>query len=67
MVGSLANALVLIATAAMSEAPLPSWSDGAAKQAILNFVKTTTDNDSSHLPASEDRYQLAFLRGEVLS
>jgi phosphoglycolate phosphatase-like HAD superfamily hydrolase len=26
--------------------PLPSWNDGAAKQAILDFVKTTTDQSS---------------------
>jgi len=27
--------------------PLPSWNDGAAKQAILTFVKDTTDKSSS--------------------
>jgi hypothetical protein len=26
--------------------PLPSWNDGAAKQAIVEFVKTTTDKAS---------------------
>jgi len=26
--------------------PLPSWNDGPAKQAILDFVKTTTDKSN---------------------
>jgi haloacid dehalogenase-like hydrolase len=35
--------------------PLPSWNDGAAKRAILDFVRTTTDTASpDHVPA-EDR------------
>src|SRR3954447_23246415 len=34
---------------------LPSWNDGPAKQAILDFVRTTTDPSSpSHVPR-EDR------------
>jgi haloacid dehalogenase-like hydrolase len=35
--------------------PLPSWNDGAAKQAILDFVKTTTDKSSPKFVAPEDR------------
>ena len=31
------------ATSAAATDPLPSWNDGPAKQAILDFVKTTTD------------------------
>jgi haloacid dehalogenase-like hydrolase len=34
--------------------PMPSWKDGAAKKAILEFVKTTTDkNDSKFVPPEE--------------
>jgi len=35
--------------------PLPSWNDGPAKQAILDFVKTTTDKSNSKFVPSEDR------------
>jgi phosphoglycolate phosphatase-like HAD superfamily hydrolase len=35
--------------------PLPSWNDGPAKQAILNFVKVTTDQSSPKFVASEQR------------
>jgi hypothetical protein len=34
---------------------LPSWNDGPAKQAIINFVKTTTDKSSSQFVQPEDR------------
>ena len=42
------------ATAAAAD-PLPSWNDGAAKQAILDFVKTTTDKSNPKFVAPEDR------------
>src|SRR5208283_2254669 len=35
--------------------PLPSWNDGPAKQAILDFVKTTTDKSNPKFVATEDR------------
>ena len=35
--------------------PLPSWNDGAAKQAIVDFVKTTTDKNNSKFVPVEDR------------
>src|SRR5262245_41820515 len=35
--------------------PLPSWNDGAAKQAILDFVKATTDQSSPDFVAPEAR------------
>ncbi len=35
--------------------PLPSWNDGLAKQAILDFVKTTTDKASPTFVPPEDR------------
>jgi len=42
------------ATAAASD-PLPSWNEGPAKQAIVDFVKTTTDKSSPKFVAPEDR------------
>jgi len=41
------------ATAAVD--PLPSWNDGPAKQAILDFVKTTTDKSNPKFVPPEDR------------
>jgi phosphoserine phosphatase len=35
--------------------PLPSWNEGAAKQAIVAFVKDTTDKASPKYVAPEDR------------
>jgi hypothetical protein len=35
--------------------PLPSWSDGPAKQAIINFVRVTTDTSSPHFVPPEER------------
>jgi phosphoserine phosphatase len=35
--------------------PLPSWSEGPAKQAILDFVRRTTDKVSSEFVPPEDR------------
>ena len=35
--------------------PLPSWNDGPAKQAILDFVKTTTDKSNPKFVVPEDR------------
>ncbi|MET4804567.1 HAD family hydrolase [Bradyrhizobium sp. LB11.1] len=43
---------------ALAQAPggqLPSWNDGAAKQAILDFVRTTTDQAGSNFVPPEDR------------
>jgi phosphoglycolate phosphatase-like HAD superfamily hydrolase len=36
-------------------APLPSWNDGPAKQAILDFVRVTTDRASPRFVAPEER------------
>jgi hypothetical protein len=41
--------------ASVAAGPLPSWNDGPAKQAILDFVKTTTDKASPKFVAPEDR------------
>ncbi len=35
--------------------PLPSWNDGPAKQAILDFVKTTTDKANPKFVPPEER------------
>jgi phosphoserine phosphatase len=35
--------------------PLPSWNDGQAKKAIVEFVKTTTDKNSSNFVPPEER------------
>jgi phosphoserine phosphatase len=35
--------------------PLPSWNDGAAKQAIMNFVHVTTDPSSPQFVPAEQR------------
>jgi phosphoglycolate phosphatase-like HAD superfamily hydrolase len=40
---------------AQNEAPLPSWNDGPAKQAILDFVKATTDQASASFVPAADR------------
>jgi hypothetical protein len=34
--------------------PLPSWNDGAAKQAIVDFVRATTDRASPNFVPPED-------------
>ena len=46
----------LRATPAQAQAdPLPSWNDGSAKQAIVDFVRATTDRSSASYVAPEDR------------
>ena len=40
---SILLSLLVSIVVAHAQDPLPSWNDGAAKQAILNFVRTTTD------------------------
>jgi len=49
-----APAGVMAQAAAPGSDPLPSWNDGPARQAILDFVKTTTDQaNASFVPQSE--------------
>ena len=43
------------AQTATPESPLPSWNDGAAKQAILDFVRATTDRASPNYVSPEER------------
>jgi phosphoserine phosphatase len=58
---TLAAALLLCvslygATAAQAQDdPLSSWNDGAPKQAVLNFVRTTTDQSNPAYVKPEDR------------
>ncbi len=40
----LAASLLLVAQAAAQTDPLPSWNDGPAKKAIVEFVQSTTTN-----------------------
>jgi phosphoserine phosphatase len=40
---------------AASSSPLPSWNEGAAKRAILDFVRATTDQASAKFVPPEDR------------
>ena len=44
-----------IAASAAEPDPLPSWNDGTAKKAILNFVKTTTDKSNRQFVPPEER------------
>jgi phosphoserine phosphatase len=44
-----------LAQASMSSEALPSWSDGPAKQAILGFVRVTTDPSSPKFVPTEER------------
>ena len=52
-----AFAALLLGTAAQAQAqdPLPSWNDGSAKQAILDFVQATTDKASPKFVPPEAR------------
>ena len=50
-------AWVLCAVAAQAQTdPLPSWNDGAAKQAIIKFVHATTDKASPDYVPPEQRF-----------
>src|SRR5271170_1148446 len=48
--------LVFLSVQAFAQTdPLPSWNDGPAKQAIVNFVKVTTDQSGSKFVPPEQR------------
>jgi phosphoglycolate phosphatase-like HAD superfamily hydrolase len=47
--------ILLGTTNARAQDPLPSWNDGPAKQAILTFVKDTTEKSSSKYVEPADR------------
>ena len=42
-------------TTVTSDDPLPSWHEGAAKESIVNFMRTTTDAASPNYVRPEDR------------
>ena len=44
-----------VAQAPTADGPLPSWNEGAAKQAILDFVRATTDQASQSYVRPEER------------
>ena len=57
------NALALLAiviaglTTAYAQDPLPSWNDGPAKQAIVDFVKATTENGGPNFVAARGTHR----------
>jgi hypothetical protein len=54
--GAVLCALILSAQAARAQSdPLSSWNDGPAKQAIVDFVHTTTDKASPRFVLPEER------------
>jgi phosphoserine phosphatase len=55
LVSLVAVALGFAATAASAQDPLPSWNDGSTKQAIVDFVKTTTTQGSPRFVPPEAR------------
>src|SRR5580700_5360642 len=40
---------------ARAQGPLPSWNDGPAKQAIVDFVRTTTESGGTKFVPTEER------------
>ena len=52
---SLFTLLIVCVRAHAQTDPLPSWNDGPAKQAIVEFVKTTTDRASPQFVPPEER------------
>lgn len=52
---SLALSCLGLCGIASAQGPLPSWNDGPAKQAILDFVKVTTDEGSDRFVAPPER------------
>jgi phosphoglycolate phosphatase-like HAD superfamily hydrolase len=55
LAAALVGALAFTATIARAQDPLPSWNDGAAKSAIVNFVKVTTDAASPQFVPPAER------------
>ena len=52
---SVLPALAVFKRAQAQTGPLQSWNDGPAKQAILDFVRATTDPNSPHFVRPEER------------
>jgi hypothetical protein len=54
MLPTLSEALFAVPALAQTD-PLPSWNDGPAKRAILEFVRATTDRSNPNYVQPEDR------------
>jgi phosphoglycolate phosphatase-like HAD superfamily hydrolase len=52
---ALLAALAVVASPARAEDPLPSWNDGPARRAILEFVRSTTTQGSPAFVPPEER------------
>ena len=46
LIGVLLTGIILTSAIAYAQDPLPSWNEGPTKQAIIEFVKATTDQSS---------------------
>jgi phosphoglycolate phosphatase-like HAD superfamily hydrolase len=55
LAAALVGAAALTTTMAHAQDPLPSWNDGAAKSAIVNFVQATTGSGSTNFVPPEER------------
>src|SRR5271169_6875313 len=55
LLAAAAGSLGVLAPALAETDPLPSWNDGAAKSAILQFIRTTTDQASPRFVPPEER------------
>jgi phosphoglycolate phosphatase-like HAD superfamily hydrolase len=55
VIGFVAVALAFAATVALAQDPLPSWNQGAAKQAIVDFVAKVTKQDSPDFVSPAER------------
>jgi phosphoserine phosphatase len=55
LVSFAATALGFAATVAYAQDPLPSWTEGPAKQAIVDFVKATTETGGANFVSPEER------------
>src|SRR5277367_5777910 len=55
LLAAAAGSLGVLAPALAETDPLPSWNDGAAKSAILQFIRTTTDPSSKTFVPPEER------------
>ena len=54
LVSAALAAMALLVTVARAEDPLPSWNDGPAKKAIVEFVQaTTSEGGAKFVPAAE--------------
>jgi phosphoglycolate phosphatase-like HAD superfamily hydrolase len=49
------GSVLLLITSAQAQDPLPSWNEGPAKQAIVEFVRATTDKASPKFVPPEER------------